>query len=191
LKVFDSAMPEEAYWSSLFDVPAIIDWLDLESVTDPIVEIGCGYGTFSVPVARRTSQTVHAIDIEPSMIAAAGARVREAGVRNVVFHCRDVLDTGTGLASGSTGLVLLFNILHSPERAQMLKEASAVLKKSGKVAIIHWRKDIPTPRGPSVASRPDLLTIIDAIAGLDLHVHGESRILEPYHWGVQLIKEAT
>jgi len=182
-------MPAESYWSSLFDVPRIIDWLGLESIVDPIVEIGCGYGTFTVPVARRTAQPVHAFDIEPAMIESAGANVEGAGLKNVTFHCRDVLDAGTGLPSESAGLVLLFNILHSPERALIIKEACRVLKPSGRAAIIHWRKDVATPRGPSIASRPDLPMIVSAISGLGLSVHGEERILPPYHWGIQLTKE--
>ncbi len=65
MKVFDSGMPDETYWNSLFDIPAIIDWLKLESVRDPIAEIGCGYGTFTVPAAQESSQVIHAIDLEP------------------------------------------------------------------------------------------------------------------------------
>lgn len=191
MKVFNSGMPSESYWNSLFDIPAIIDWLDLQSVVDPIVEIGCGYGTFTVPIARQTTQTIHAIDIEPAMIEIARDNAKKAGSQNVVLHCSDVLDAGTGLPSGSVGLVLLFNILHSPERVQILREASRISKTPGRIAIIHWRKDIPTPRGPSVDSRPDLLSIVDSIAGLDLRLYGDSRILEPYHWGVQLQKGDT
>ncbi len=186
MKVFDSDMPEEAYWNSLFDVPAIVDWLELESLADPVAEIGCGYGTFTVPMAQRSSQTIHAFDIEPAMIEAARANARKAGIRTALFHRRDVLQAGTGLPADSMGLVVLFNILHSVERVRFLGEASRILKRSGRVAIIHWRKDIPTPRGPAVDSRPDLPMIVESIAGLDLQIHGESRILGPYHWGVQL-----
>jgi ubiquinone/menaquinone biosynthesis C-methylase UbiE len=160
-------------------------------VVDPIVEIGCGYGTFTVPIARQTAQAIHAIDLEPTMIETATRNARNAGTQNVLLHCRDVLDEGTGLPPGSTGLVLLFNILHSSERVQMLREASRISKKSGRIAIIHWRKDIPTPRGPVVESRPDLPVIVDSIAGMDLRLDGGSRILEPYHWGVQLQKRDT
>ena len=32
VKVFDSGMPSESYWNSLFDIPMILDWLDLDSV---------------------------------------------------------------------------------------------------------------------------------------------------------------
>jgi ubiquinone/menaquinone biosynthesis C-methylase UbiE len=95
---------------------------------------------------------------------------------------------GTGLASQSIGMVLLFNILHSFDKHMMLSEASRILKKSGIVAIIHWRKDIDTPRGPSLESRPDKATILDSVDDLDLLFKGNSRILEPYHWGIQLVK---
>ena len=188
MKVFDSGMPDESYWNSLFDIPPIIDWLDLESLTGPIAEIGCGYGTFTVPVAMRTSQPVHVIDIDPEMIRTASEHCTAAGVRNVVFHCRDVLEVGTGLPTDSMGMVLLINILHSPERTLILKEASRIVRRAGRVAVIHWRKDIPTPRGPSVQSRPDLPVILESVAGLDLRLFGRERILEPFHWGVQLVK---
>ncbi len=191
MKVFDSGMPDEAYWNSLFDIAAIVDWLDLGSVGGPVAEIGCGYGTFTVPIARHVSQTFNAIDIEPAMIERAAENARMAGVENVSFLCRDVLEGGTGLPSDSTDLVLLFNILHSPERVEMLKESSRILKTSGRIAIIHWRKDIPTPRGPSVDSRPDLRSILDSVAGLDLRPRGDAVILAPYHWGVQLHKGST
>ena len=48
MKVDDSGMPEEAYWNSLFDIEAIVDWLDLPKINiATIAEIGCGYGTFT------------------------------------------------------------------------------------------------------------------------------------------------
>ncbi len=190
MKVPDSGMPSESYWNSLFDISAILDWLDLDSVRDPIAEIGCGYGTFTVPVARRTRQPVFAIDMEREMIRIAGDNVAKAGLRNVVFSLRDILLDGTGLAAGSIGLVILFNILHSPQRTQILAEASRIATRSGRIAIIHWRKDIPTPRGPSLDSRPDLPMIMGSIAGLDLQLWRGEGILEPYHWGVQLCKRA-
>ena len=188
MKVFDSGMPEEAYWNSLFDVPSVVAWLSLQSVTGPIVEVGCGYGTFTVPIAAGTTKTVHAIDIEPAMVETAINNARKAGIQNVEFHCVDVVEAGTGLPPASAGLVVLFNILHSSERVQILKEASRILSESGRVAILHWRKDIPTPRGPSVDSRPDLGTIVSSITGLDLRLSGEGSLLGPYHWGVQLQK---
>jgi len=181
-------MPEEAYWNSLFDIQQIVKWLKVGDVVDPIVEIGCGYGTFTVPVAKEYDGIVHAFDIEATMVERARNNARRAGIQNVTFHLRDILMQGTGLASQSIGMVLLFNILHSFDKHMMLSEASRILKKSGIVAIIHWRKDINTPRGPILESRPDKATILDSVDDLDLLFKGNSRILEPYHWGIQLVK---
>jgi SAM-dependent methyltransferase len=86
-------------------------------------------------------------------------------------------------------MVLLFNILHFNERRILLAEAARILKNGGIVAIIHWRKDIPTPRGPAINVRPDKEQILNASEGLNLNFHGNSRILEPYHWGIQLVKK--
>ena len=188
MKVFDSGMPEETYWNSLFNIRQIVEWLNLSRVVDPIAEIGCGYGTFTVPIAKKFDGIVHSFDIDATMIERARKNVRMAGIQNVTFHLRDILLQGTGLAAQSIGMVLLFNILHSIDKHLILREASRVLKKSGMAAIIHWRKDIETPRGPSPESRPDQATILDSVDDLDLHFKGNSRILEPYHWGIQLMK---
>lgn len=191
MKVDDSGMPEETYWSSLFDIEGIVDWLAFSKETTTIVEIGCGYGTFTVPIAKKSAGEIYTFDIEPSMIEIARENVRKAGLSNVTFGLRDVLEQGTGLEPNSTDMVLLFNILHFSERRILLEEASRILKDGGIVAIIHWRKDIPTQRGPAINVRPDQGEILSASEGLNLNFHGNSRILEPYHWGIQLVKEVA
>lgn len=188
MKVIDSGMPEEAYWNSLFDIPRILEWLDIKGIADPVVEIGCGYGTFTVPVAQVATIEIVTFDIEPAMIAAAQINVQKAGLSNVKFFLRDVVEHGTGLESSSVGMVFLFNILHFKERRTLFEEASRILRPGGIVAIIHWRKDVQTPRGPSIESRPDEEMILNSIGGLDLALSGRTTILEPYHWGMKLIK---
>jgi ubiquinone/menaquinone biosynthesis C-methylase UbiE len=189
MKVFDSGMPEEQYWRTLIDIPLIIDWLELDTNIDPIVEIGCGYGTFTIPIAKKVKSQVLAFDIDPSMIEITSRNAQQLGLTNIQYYTRDILENGTGLETNSIGMVLLFNILHFNERRIMLGEVSRILKKGGVVAIIHWRKDIETPRGPLVNMRPDKVTILNSIIGSNLIFKGNSRILEPYHWGIQLIKE--
>lgn len=191
MKVNDSGMPEEAYWDSLFDVPRIMDWLNPADANAPIVEIGCGYGTFTVPVARASRLTIHAFDIDPSMVETAQKNIVQAGMRNVQFYVRDVLEEGTGLPPGCAGLVLLFNILHFDGRGLLLQEASRLLQSGGVVAVLHWRKDIETPRGPSIHLRPDQQMICDSIRGLGLSLMGNGTIIHPYHWGIQLIKQTS
>ena len=190
MKVEDSGMPEEAYWNQLFDIEGIIDWLDIPK-NSKIVEIGCGFGTFTVPIAKKSGGSIYAVDIESSMIEKSNNNVRKSGLSNVKFILRDVLELGTGIQADSTDIVLLFNILHSNERGVLLAEAARILKTGGVVAIIHWRKDIPTPRGPAIDLRPDLDQLLKASEGSNLHFHGNNKLLEPYHWGIQLVKEVT
>ena len=190
MKITDSGMPDEAYWNSLFDIGGIIEWLAIP-VDATIAEIGCGYGTFTVPVASCVEGVMYAFDIEPHMVEVARENVLNSRLENVRFDVRDVLESGTGIAPDSIDLVLLFNILHSDDKAVLLAEATRILRKGGIVAIIHWRKDIPTPRGPAVELRPDLEQIMEAAAGLGLDLLEGYRILPPYHWGARLIKVET
>jgi 2-polyprenyl-3-methyl-5-hydroxy-6-metoxy-1,4-benzoquinol methylase len=70
MQVGDSGMPDEAYWSSLFDMAGIVDWLVIPEGSN-VVDIGCGYGTFTVPVVKKQGCNIHAFDIDPLMIATA------------------------------------------------------------------------------------------------------------------------
>src|SRR5688572_28355607 len=68
VKVHDSGMPGEVYWESLFDVCGILSGLGIDSSLGDVAELGCGYGTFTLPVARTISGTLHTCDIDPAMI---------------------------------------------------------------------------------------------------------------------------
>ena len=61
-------MPEEAVWESLFDVPLILSTFDIGQFHD-VAELGCGYGTFSIPVAKAIRGTLYTFDIGPAMVA--------------------------------------------------------------------------------------------------------------------------
>ena len=78
MKTRDSGMPDESYWESLFDVPLILVRLEIRRFHD-VAEFGCGYGTFTVPIARAVSGSVYTFDVEPDMIARDRARSRLAG----------------------------------------------------------------------------------------------------------------
>ena len=179
-------MPEESYWNTLFDIERIVAWLEIPK-SARVAEIGAGYGTFTVPIAS-ISQEVVAFDIDPEMVAIAKRNVAKSGLSNVECIERDVVAEGTGLEPASVDVAVLFNVLHFNERRILLQEACRILKPRGVAAIIHFRTDIPTPRGPAVELRPDLGKILCAAEGLPLDFRGNSKVLEPYHWGIQLVK---
>ena len=70
MKTRESGMPDESMWTDFFDAEAVLRKLGLTSSCGDVVDFGCGYGTFTVPVARMISGTVHALDIEPEMVQA-------------------------------------------------------------------------------------------------------------------------
>jgi len=52
MKVRDSGMPPKDYWETLLDLPGILQAFDLGPGTGDVVELGCGYGTVTLPLAR-------------------------------------------------------------------------------------------------------------------------------------------
>jgi SAM-dependent methyltransferase len=182
MKVRDSGMPEEEYWESLFDVPRILEWLELSRVRD-VAELGCGYGTFTVPMARAVTGTVWTFDVDEAMLART--RSRGAGLR-IVCERRDVMEHGFGVRADA---VLLFNILHCDEPATMLRHAAAALSNSGRVFAIHWRHG-PTPRGPrlDIRPRPEQMAAWARDAGLA--PVGGVVDLPPWHYGIKFTRAA-
>ena len=143
-------MPECRQWESFFDPEQVVEALRCTALPGDIVEFGCGFGTFTLPVARRTSGVVHALDIEPEMIS----HVAAASLTNIVPLERDFIANGTGLPDASAVHAMVFNILHVENPVGILREACRVLIPGGTVSIIHWRSDLETPRGPSLEIRP-------------------------------------
>jgi ubiquinone/menaquinone biosynthesis C-methylase UbiE len=184
MKVRESGMPEETMWERFFDPSRILSRLGLTPETSSAVDLGCGYGTFTIPAAQIVQGVVHGFDIEPEMIRATGARAETAGLPNVRLHLRDFEAEGTGLPDSSIGYVMLFNILHAERPDRLLREAYRILAPYGTAAVMHWRSDRPTPRGPSMEIRPGPEECRTWMAGAGLMVEGGVVDLPPYHFGI-------
>jgi SAM-dependent methyltransferase len=129
-------MPAVDEWEALFDVELILNRL---GIAGEVGELGCGYGTFTLPLARRSTETVHAIDIDPSMADTVRRRAEVARLSNVAVHLRDVTTEGFGLEDSRCDGYLLFNILHGESPVRLIREARRVLRLGGDLAVIHWR----------------------------------------------------
>jgi SAM-dependent methyltransferase len=178
MKVRDSGMPDEEYWETLFDVPLVLDRLAVPGRRD-VAEFGCGYGTFTVPVARAIHGTLWAFDVDQSMVERT--QQRAAGLR-VVAEVRDVMEQGFGVQAEA---VLLFNILHCERPVELLRHAAAALSCGGEALVIHWRHG-PTPRGPELDIRPRPEHIIRWAAEAGLGPASEAIDLPPWHLGLRL-----
>ena len=137
MKARESGMPDEQMWDRFFDTDAILDGLGICDLSGNIVDLGCGYGTFSLPTARKNKGMIYALDIEKEMIQAVQKKASEAGLRNIHAVCRDFIMEGSGLPDNSCEYVMLFNILHAEYPLKILAEAKRILTLGGRAGIIH------------------------------------------------------
>ncbi|HEY8748177.1 MAG TPA: class I SAM-dependent methyltransferase [Tepidisphaeraceae bacterium] len=187
MKTRESGMPDESLWESFFSPDTMLRKLGLRPDSGDVVDFGCGYGTFAIPAARIVRSTVHALDVDPEMITVTGEHARAEGLSNVRATLRDFIAAGSGLPPSSADYVMLFNILHCEQPDVLIREASRVLKVGGQLAIIHWRPDPTTPRGPSLAIRPQPERCREWAeqAGFERAISGILD-LPPYHYGLLL-----
>ncbi|HAE58044.1 MAG TPA: class I SAM-dependent methyltransferase, partial [Anaerolineae bacterium] len=121
-------MPDEQMWNQFFNPDLIIKGLGIQNITEPIVDLGCGYGTFTIAAAQANQGIVYAMDIENEMITATQEKANAAGLENVRAIQQDFVTLGTGLPEDSCEFVMLFNILHAEEPLKILAEAKRILK---------------------------------------------------------------
>jgi SAM-dependent methyltransferase len=185
MKTRESGMPDEEQWSTFFDVESVLDRLELTNHRTDVVEFGCGYGTFTLPAARRIRGTIYALDIDAEMIRTTAMKAESAGLSNVKTLLRDFMVDGTGCPDGAAGYAMLFNILHAEEPAALLGEAKRVLAPGGLLGIMHWNYDAKTPRGPSMNIRPRPEQCRDWAAASGFRLIGPAiRLLPPFHYGM-------
>lgn len=184
-------MPDEQLWDSFFDAALILRKLGFVSSTDDVVDFGCGYGTFSIAAAKVTSGTVHALDIDPQMIAETAAKASRFSLPNIKATQRDFIADGTGVDTDSVGYAMQFNILHAEDAPGLLAEAFRVLRPGGVLGIIHWIYDANTPRGPdlSIRPRPEQCSSWAQQVGFSPHVPLVA--LPPHHFGLAVQKPLT
>ena len=154
MKARESGMPDEQMWDQFFDPDDTLDGLGIRDLSGTIVDVGCGYGTFSIPAARKNKGIIYALDIEKDMIHAVQKKANEAGLKNIIAIQEDFMMEGISLPDNSYEYVMLFNILHAEDPLKILAEAKRILTTGGRVGAIHWNYDPTTPRGPSLDIRP-------------------------------------
>jgi len=189
MKVRESGMPDEKLWNDFFDTDLILSELHINSQITDLVEIGSGYGTFTIPTARLLKGKLFAFDIENEMIAGLREKLSNHKIDNVILEQRDILTQTTGLEDNSVDYVMFFNILHHDSPTAFLDESFRILKQNGKIGIIHWRSDIPTPRGPDLSIRPKPEQILEWIDKTKFQIDKEPFLIKPYHYGLIISKK--
>jgi SAM-dependent methyltransferase len=184
MKIRESGMPPQDTWDTFFNAAAILDALQLDASRRDVVEFGCGYGSFALPAAERISGTVHALDLDPTMLAVATRNALSANISNIEFLLRDFVADGTGLPDQSVDYAMLFNILHLEHPVALLREAYRNLAEGGLLGIIHWVHDDKTPRGPPLDIRPKPEQCLAWAVEAGFEPASEIFDMRPYHYGL-------
>ncbi len=188
MKARESGMPEKETWEGFFNPEEALKIMQVGENVKDVAELGCGYGTFTIPVAKSVQGTVYAIDLEKEMIALTEKEAERHNIHNIKTMLRDFMIDGTGLKNESVDYAMLFNILHLEHPEILLKESYRILRPQGKLGIIHWNYDPSTPRGPSMDIRPkpeQCIQWAEKAGFIKLEQHD----LKPYHYGIILIKK--
>jgi SAM-dependent methyltransferase len=114
--------------------------------TDPpwasrALDVGCGPGTATFPLARRIgpSGSVVGIDLAPPMVAWAERAAEKQQLTNVTFQVGDAEDL-SAFADGSFQTVISnFGIIFAPSPERAIAEAARVLAAGGVLAFSVWR----------------------------------------------------
>ncbi len=187
MKIRDSGMPEDTIWSKFFDPDSILQQMGFSADINLVVDLGCGFGTFSIPASQMIKGKVHAFDIDPYMIGQLQSKIDQQNIKNIELHLTDFITEGSGLPNNSVDYIMLFNILHHDNPHQILNEVHRILKTNAKAGIIHWRSDIQTPRGPNLDFRPQPKQCKQWAIESGFQVESEI-ILKPYHFGMIITK---
>ena len=187
MKVRESGMPEEKTWKGFFRPSNVLKRMGINNKVKDIADFGCGYGTFTLPVARIVRGKVYAFDIEFEMVEETERKARKNKLGNVETILRDFVSNGSDLKDGSVDYVMLFNILYAKEPEKLLGEAYRILRNGGKIGIIHWNYDHTTPRGPPTKIRPKPEQCIDWATKSGFN-RPRRYDLKPYHYGILMEK---
>ena len=124
-----------------------------------VVDLCCGDGLFTLPIARLASEVV-AIDIDRELIERTRAKMEAAGLRTCRLVEGDAYDIAE-LVGGIADIVVMANTFHGvPDKTRLCRAVASILKPSGKFIIVNWHRRpreettvLGQPRGPGTEMR--------------------------------------
>ena len=117
------------------------------------MDIGCGYGFFTIPAAQIIGEKgkVYAVDIDAASIDHLKREAAEKGLQNIYTEVAEAEETV--FCRECADIVFYNTVLHDfRDPAKVLRNANAMLKPSGKLVNIDWKKK-PTAFGPPLQIR--------------------------------------
>jgi ubiquinone/menaquinone biosynthesis C-methylase UbiE len=149
--------------------------------------LGCGnMGHFIIPSAKLVGKdgVAYAVDIQPAALDSVRHLAVMEGLTNLKPVRANLEVVGsTDVPVGSLDVAYLINVLfQNKKHEEIIKEASRLLKKGGKLVVIDWKK-IGVPFGPAVEIRVEPAEVIKYAADLNLKLTLQTEFGQ-YFWGL-------
>jgi SAM-dependent methyltransferase len=185
-----TSMPDRDWWSALWPDPAAVLGALGIAPGMTVLDLCCGDGYFTAPLAQMVGGRVHALDLDPAMLEQARAEAARQGVEVLGWHCGDALDADR-MVPGAVDYVLMANTFHGvPDQPALAATVARLLGPGGRFGIVNWHRRpreetvaLGKPRGPRTELRmtPDAVARVVEPAGFALEHETE---LPPFHYGV-------
>ncbi len=197
-KIFPAtAMPDRHWWAKLWPDPeAVLRLLGVKRGM-VVVDLCCGDGFFTVPLARIVEGNVLGLDIDSDLLKETLGELRRNGLTARHLICADAFDLPKLLRS-KVDYVLLANTFHGvPDKTNLARAVAAALESGGRFAIVNWHplprestKVLGEPRGPNTEMRmaPDEVRSVVEPAGFELEGIVD---LPPFHYGAIFRRNRT
>lgn len=120
--------------------------------TSVVLDAGSGTGYLTIPAAKLTHNTVHAVDLDERMLGVVEGKMREEGLTNIQL-LQESIDA-LPLPDNSVDIIMVSMILHEvPSLSQALSELSRVLTSEGHLLCIDFEKMVSSVKGPPLEIR--------------------------------------
>jgi trans-aconitate methyltransferase len=118
-------------------IDALVDTFELTG-QDVVVDLGCGTGQLTLPMAERVSAVV-GMDPEPDMLSRAKRAGHDAGISNITWAQGADTDLAglRGLLGGRpVGAVTAAQALHWMRRDMLFREVAGLVRPGGGIAVV-------------------------------------------------------
>jgi ubiquinone/menaquinone biosynthesis C-methylase UbiE len=117
------------------------------------MDIGCGYGFFTIPAAEQVGENgrVYAVDADAEAVEAVKRKAAEKGLKNIVAKAGEAEETV--FCDGCADMIFFSIVLHDfRDPAKVLSNARRMIKPDGVLVNLDWKKK-PTAFGPPLHIR--------------------------------------
>lgn len=182
-------MPDRDWWSALWPDPqGLLQQIGIRRGMS-VLDLCCGDGYFTGPLAALVDGRLAALDLDPAMIELAKAEVERSGASVRQWICADATSALAKHLDEPVDFVLIANTFHGvPDQIGLACSVREVLKPDGLFCIVNWhpapREEtvvLGKPRGPRTEMRmsPEAVRTVVETAGFSMQ-----RVVDlpPYHY---------